>query len=644
MYKTIRFSVGRCLGVVISVVVLAALPLTAQGPNYIGVDIGYRMGEPSVMNRESGMIHRAIFSTLTYVGYGYGTSLNHTLNGGVVLGLPALFGGRWGIELRGAATRSWGYFESYPYVDWARAAGRNANPRDVTGGPNYLNQFDVSTAETAVGGGILVSRSEGPWSVSGGLWLSSRLESEVRLTERVLTPEGGVFTTVVNGSGSESSEHLISEGDSLNSDPFRYGVQALLSRRFPLSGSLELRPYAGGDLDVRALFEERVGIRSFSFRIGVVIALSISSDPVSLSAQEIPDDTERRSGAVSVDLYNALPDAPDPDRVELRLNSTRERRFIPIPSLLRFGSDGFPGPYATLSRDAVDQFEADVLSTSPVTELLRRVPDIIGMRLRREADATLTLHPVGESAAAEAYRDYLIAVWGIDGDRLRIGTPREHIIGTPSEVAVALESSAASILSPYSHTRLLESYDPLQVGVRKELPEDGGAWRWNVTLQKEGVEIGTFDRESDLASLPVRSLVAGKASGGGPTRFELAAGLVAVNPAGDSLMSHDRISVDIVAGDTAESFLWIILDSDDDPELDLATRAFVEMIVSNASPERMLTIRGPGSGEAFGRKLQDELKRRDVEYGGIRVEGMAEEDAARLLHGTIVSMSRMDRD
>jgi len=521
---------------------LLARPAFAQSDVLAGPVVGYGFGVPLGLDRAPGVINRYDFS-------GTGTSSNHTFVAGGALLLPHALGGAWGLSARFGYAVSEGMFSSLPFTR-----------REITypGGDSVyaVQEFTVRSREHLLQADMEVRHTlAGNLSVGAGIWGSYRLAARLRQSETILGPEDAVFAGNLRS-------RVAAEGDEIASGPVRYGAQISAALGIPLGGSIRLQPELLARLDAAALADD-VGLRSLS--AGAALAFFIDFNPPA-TLRELPsppppvalvDTISARTPMLhaSVDLYVAGEDGAAP--VRLRSRSTLHRHYMPLLPAIFFepGVDTLPGRYSRLAAGAVRTFSVKSLARLPALKMHHHTLDIIGMRMRSEPEAGVTLYgsaTTGEPAAlarrrAEQVAEYLHRVWQIEPSRMAIRSGRRpYDLGRDGERSVQIASSSDRVLAPVVTEWVERELFAPQLGLARSIRSEAGVRRWDIVVRQGTSIIATYSSAGDEPSLRLDGAFLHHAAGDGAS-MPIVAELEVEDMVGTMVTASDELPV--AAGD-----------------------------------------------------------------------------------------------
>ncbi len=398
------------------------------------------------------------------VGYGFGVPLWMVRGAGTVNGLPAggtgtsaanaaalegvlLWDGPFGPDLPLQAGLGLRY-TTENFRSGAYAGDRAIDPASGAVAPT-LSETRALLRATSLAAEL---RAELPLteglSLSAGLWGEFRLASSAEYTIRRLSPLPVGFapfdSAVVPPAGTEEAHAA------------RLGPAVSLSRAFPLSRGLLLRPELDLRVDAGALLDG-LGPRSASIglRAALLFDLSAAPDtarPDTARPPTAPRDTVRRDTvrgdttqpiardtipaapvvpalSAAIDLCALGPDGTVYQTATVHADLVRNIVRIPFPTSIYIDRGaGLDACDSAVGVGRADSFSLEGTAGADPRTVAAHAIDLIGGRLRTSPRDTLLLRvPEGDDAPfaterAGWIRGYLSEAWGVDSARVRIVT------------------------------------------------------------------------------------------------------------------------------------------------------------------------------------------------------------------------------
>ncbi len=530
--------------------------------------IGYEIGTPHSIQREPGVINQAQFPT-----EGFGFSVNHTVLFGIELLIPEAFNHRFGLSLVGNLAQADGRFVADPYTSPNTAKDLGSGLRATT-----QNSFTVRATETQAQ--IALLGSWRPWkqsTITFGPWLGYRFSSNVTQTEEILSPDNAVF---IDG---EERKRTISAGEEITSFNWRFGALGKASYNIPLADIFNLSPFVTLQFDYESLVDKSLGFRAFSLGggIGFSIDLFSTDSNEALSANVPPTALPDFALSAEVDLYSAAPDATSSDRLTVSAESTLQTQYIPLLPFVRVDQN-VATELQWLTPEQTTAFSEQDLVGKSFQEVQQHRLNLIAKRMQLHPEQALILTPVHSSSTtdstaitatqyADSLREYLVDVWGVDADRVRV---RNGVAGSSNMVHIS--STSPTVSGPLIQAWREEQFLPPRIGLRKNITAQAGLQRWEITIRQGDSIISQISNDKELNELVI---VPFNDSMDEPA---LEVNLTAFDYVGNSTTATDRLLLDYATDITKEHrrSSWTFLDPAMDPELGSMNKAFMELIAT----------------------------------------------------------------
>jgi outer membrane protein OmpA-like peptidoglycan-associated protein len=453
-----------------------------------------------------------------------------------------------------------------------------------------------------------------------GLDVGMLLVGEYSAAETIIQPDGAGTFIDAEGNDTHSRVRNASSGEIPNASQLRLGARGGISYGFPLdaAGTLILAPEVGYSLGLTSI-AGGLAWRVNALRFGASLTF-VSARPVSTPAVvEIPGSPPAEVVVLARGLSSGGVELPI---VRLMVEEFAATLTTPLLNFIFFeeGESTLPARYARLARGSRDTFAIDRINSPGKLSTYHHLLDIVGRRLLDHPGATITLTGCNQDIGpekgnialsrerAEAVRDYLGTVWGID-------TPRVHIEGRnlPRNAANTLEpdgaaenrrveivSSDPAILAPIVTSDTLRTVDPPSVRFIPRTRSIGPLARWEIVIRQDGRMLHRIAGEGalppsidwhidgDPASTPRYS---------GPIHYTL----TVVDSAGmtvsaDGLIATEQMTIqrkrvehrDDREIDRSSLILFDIRSA----QLTDASRAILPFITGNITPQSTVTITG----------------------------------------------------
>lgn len=269
----------------------------------------------------------------------------------------------------------------------------------------------------------------------------------------------------------------------------------------------------------------------------------------SSSATPPPPASKKPSLMATLDFYSETADGRRGDTLWLQPKRTLHQVEGSIPDQISFdpNSASLPGRYHRLDRTAAATFTLDSVAGIDAAQFAGQALNIVGFRMANLPQSRLTLtggkqrsEPAWFSRArAEAVREYLTTVWGIQPARVTIATAKGR---GSNEAAVTLASASPEILLPVSVEWIEQEMAATAVGIEPQITAEHGTKGWRVTVLRNGKEIATL-RNTDGESTGLDAgLLLGDATVGGAMPL-LQAELVVEDSTGATTIARDALAV-----------------------------------------------------------------------------------------------------
>jgi hypothetical protein len=348
---------------------------------------------------------------------------------------------------------------------------------------------------------LLGSRTVADWIVlSAGPWLTSRVRTNATRRESIDEPASATFP-------SGDRTRVIADGASETIGGIDMGAALGLSLRIPLDESVMLLPelFIHVALDPDA---ESGGDGRFIVGGGTSLILNLSSlwnAPPENDAPILPPLPEPTA---SLDIYATDESGDHVEDAYIAPRITYHRREMPLPARIYFdeGSDRLPDRYVSADRESLSP---DSLAQLDLPRLYDRGLDLIGMRMSRTSDATVTVNGSSDreepmdmgTRRAQAVASYLVEKWNIAPNRIRIASPSEN----DRTRTVTISSESVAITAPIVTERLHHGFDLPPIGLTPRIDAAAGTRSWDITVRWNGSVVGfyssdpTVEQSSDIA-------------------------------------------------------------------------------------------------------------------------------------------------
>jgi outer membrane protein OmpA-like peptidoglycan-associated protein len=341
------------------------------------------------------------------------------------------------------------------------------------------HRVKVTMPQLGVNLGLATTLAPIPLYFEPSLWFAITLPGTFEQGEYLVEPQN-------RGRFLETGTRVrnVSQGRLMGTAPYSLGIALTGGWNIPLTRRLTLRPELAVRLPLSDAFTEQPW-RISSIRIGLSIQHAITASPP-------PAPDLQRSDTASAPIVERMPAAPIPPVVSPSLNVrmqfvTRDETgtITPVEQIMletfyrqhirpllpyvffEEGSATLPPRYVVLDSQDIPTFDESEVASLSTLEAYYHVLNIVGARLRRYANAELTItgciSNVGvESnrldlarARAQQVRNYIYRRWGIDTTRLHVvvralpsrPSPVGHPDGNAENARVELSSTEPAILA-----------------------------------------------------------------------------------------------------------------------------------------------------------------------------------------------------
>ncbi|HVZ40799.1 MAG TPA: hypothetical protein VHI13_16080 [Candidatus Kapabacteria bacterium] len=456
-----------------------ALPVFAQSIT-INPIIGYEVGALLSIRRDSGTVN-PLPDELK------GTSRNDTYWFGLGVTLHPFEDDRWYILGRFGMTFAHGSFISTPFD----APGiRLRNRITDTVGTQHL---EFESSQTQAQADVIVMRTlTGTFAVGGGLWTRIRLGSTTANQERVVEPDGAIYTSTGN------DLRPLGSGSGIESFPTRFGAMAGAAVSLPALGAFTLQPAVMVRADIDGLLRS-LGMRALSLEAGVGIHFDIG----------IQHDTLIREAPASNQKW-ALTDQPKIDAairiVHSDTSSGRDTAATIVPRRTEYHA---VVPYipAVAFEGAEETIPSRYLGTHPSADEAAMgdsaertacarygVLNAIGSALQRRPEGSVSIVVPSTAGGAnnlaarraEQIRSYFADTWGIERNRVSISTshPAPGAAELTEPNVLLLKPSSIALLPPRIGEWNVDDYITPEIGIVKRLASRYGIRDWQIAIRQ----------------------------------------------------------------------------------------------------------------------------------------------------------------
>jgi outer membrane protein OmpA-like peptidoglycan-associated protein len=197
----------------------------------------------------------------------------------------------------------------------------------------------------------------------------------------------------------------------------------------------------------------------------------------------------------------------------ITMNEVLYRQVAPLLPAVFYDHEQtvIPDRYSMLTPDQADEFTIDDLQGVSVYEIQHHTLDIVGVRMRNNPEAVLSLAGRISSEEADehrmpravAFRDYLMTVWKIDSSRIKI-VDKSYWMEPSNEATedgradnrrVEFHSNVAAIMAPVITERVSVSFDPPYLKMVPTIDAEAGVRSWRINVTQAGTVLGRYSSD-----------------------------------------------------------------------------------------------------------------------------------------------------
>lgn len=326
-------------------------------------------------------------------------------------------------------------------------------------------------------------------------------------TLRIVSPVGATFSDGLDVHTESAKEQ--------NSYLPMTGAMIRLSAEIPLFADMALLPSFFGRAGV--VFDETGIVRGVMVNAGGGVGLLFSGtngeivepmEPITrVDTVTIPSESpvlpRLRAG---LDLFSQDNQGHRADTLWLTPRRTLHRLEVPLFPMVTFekNSAALPSQYMQYTAQTRNRFSVDSLAGGDVTGFSRHLLNIIGNRLVNHSAAHITLRgraSKGEQkwfseARAQAVREYLTHVWGIEAKRVSVEIARDGERGNEQTRGVQISSDEPMILGPVVSEWIEQELGSTPIGLEPEMQAEAGIKGWRISVLYGDKELATI-RQTD---------------------------------------------------------------------------------------------------------------------------------------------------
>jgi outer membrane protein OmpA-like peptidoglycan-associated protein len=328
------------------------------------------------------------------------------------------------------------------------------------------------------------------WNLFAGLYLHGGMRGSFQLIkkfeqmETITKPNGtGTFMDAAGNDTYSRTRNYISS-DIPNATSILFHIIGGLSYELPLNsaGSLILAPEVFYYHELNPLVKG-IEWKVNSIRGGIALKLVLGKEPVEIKEikierpieKEIAEDVKKPDLIASIRVAGVDKNGKEIPNAEFNIEEFLSTSTMPLLNYIFFdeNSSEIPTRYILLNATNANRFQVNDLKNSETMEKYHNILNIIGQRMILYPNAEITLIGCNSSVGdekdntnlsqkrAEAVKNYLVDVWGIPKNRLKVNSrnlPSKASVPfdspEPSEEnrRVEIKSNSSKILEPFQIT------------------------------------------------------------------------------------------------------------------------------------------------------------------------------------------------
>jgi len=373
-----------------------------------------------------------------------------------------------------------------------------------------------SSWETARLGAGLYGRISRYFGWGAGLELGARFNAKFSQSDTIT---GATDLRFLNGRSQEPMTPM----EQLTAAPLTLGATLSGYARLPLSRRVSVLPTISLRADFLSAVRER-NWQTYSAMGSVAILYDLAPPPAAPPVAPpaiVAIDTQAANPVVTpppsrphlygaIDLYGVDEENHRLPAVTIRVYEVVYRNRSGMLGTFYFDrrSAALPPRYIRLGREERESFSIDSLASLGPVEIHHQSLNLLGLRLRENPSATLTLAGLTSkdepkklaAQRAAAVRSYLAATWGIDTARVGIA-PGDGALPRASESTadgraenrrVDIVAGSPRIMSPVVLERTRREFDPPLIAIDPTMRADAGVRRWDILLIRDGDTLGHY--------------------------------------------------------------------------------------------------------------------------------------------------------
>lgn len=270
----------------------------------------------------------------------------------------------------------------------------------------------------------------------------------------------------------------------------------------------------------RLMLSVEVAFRRVEESDNVIVDIPPPVDTIATPSDTVPALVALDTLTPAIELVGVDENGVETPTALLRVEEFISTNMRPLLPYIFFDSTSavIPNRYSQLpplaSGGTTDRFAVEKLHSVPVLPTYHHILNIVGKRLLTHPEATLTITGTNDGAAemaeglgvrlsrkrAEAVRDYLVSVWGIDTSRLTLAARNLTVIpsnvddpdGVVENRRVELASETWQILEPIVSHDTLRVTNPPTLRLRPSVAGDAEVASWEIRIAQSDRTLRTF--------------------------------------------------------------------------------------------------------------------------------------------------------
>jgi hypothetical protein len=365
-------------------------------------------------------------------------------------------------------------------------------------------EYQLELREQRVEASFLFSLPLGAgFTIAAGPWFGARASSSVVQREKITQTVARIDAGYTFDSG--RTERPLAQPTDINPGVVVGGISFAASYALSLGGRFSVEPTLSVDLDPTSTVADLpwAELRAM-LTLPVTYDLGTSVDTIPLAVAEpvvTPRAIARDSLSAQVaivalgDRGEAIPTA------RVTVYETVRRTRVGFDPWVEFAGNSAALPTRYADRTVASRFAPDSLALVAADALGRRALDLVGWRWRRRARAWVALAPSTAPdepswlgfARAEAVREYLESVWGIERPRVEIrplATRRARLRGVSRRVELVGETR--ELTAPFVAELPERTIDPPTVQLLPDIVATAGVASAEVVIEHDGRPVARY--------------------------------------------------------------------------------------------------------------------------------------------------------